>query len=377
MRKVAKRVILELLLIIKLFRVGSRRPCVCIFPSNQPWDAASNLRAWLIAPELEKLGWCAITVPEPLSLSQRTRLLSWLKPDVILLQQTRHPLNQPRLYPEYPCILDADDADYLDPAQRERVMLAALEAKSVIGGSRFVASCLAMHNPRSYVLWTSTPLRPHAPKIKPLDRQQIVVWAHASPLIYRQEAEFVQGVMVDVFRRYPCEFWLFGVTEQEAKTWFEPLRSAGGVCRAIPPLPYDDYLEKVAEAAIGLQPIAPDHEFSKGKSFGKILAYLSGQVAVVASNAVDHPIFFRNGESGMLPEHSVQSWSDAIVTLLLDPVNRARIAINGSKDFQGRLSSGAYSLLLDSILREGGGMELSVENEKRLAKCRLKERLIF
>lgn len=65
------------------------------FPSNQPWDPASNLRAWLVAPALRDHGWRVVVVPEALDLSQRRRILSLERPDVVFIQQTRHPSINP------------------------------------------------------------------------------------------------------------------------------------------------------------------------------------------------------------------------------------------------------------------------------------------
>jgi len=336
-----------------------RRPSVVIFPTNQPWDPASNLRAWLVAPELEKLGWRVVVVPEPLSLAQRKRVLDFERPDVVFIQQTRNVLNEPRFYAPYPCVLDADDADYLDTRSQvhERIVRAATDAKAVVGGSRFVASCLANHNANAHVLWTSTPKRDVAWRVAPEEREPIIAWAHASPLAYHREAEFVQRVMIAVSSRTRATFWLFGTTESAAQPWFAPIRDASGVCVAIPPLEYSAYLERVAEAAVGLQPVDTTNEFSRGKSFGKLLAYLAGEVAVVASNAVDHPRFFRDGETGMLPAHDVDAWATAIVTLLTDRELRGRIARAAHAKFSARLTSDVFAKLLDPILRRAAGVE--------------------
>jgi len=322
-----------------------------IFPSNQPWDPASNLRAWSIAPYLEKLGWRVVLIPEPLSLNQRRRILQLETPDVVLLQQTRHPLNQPRLYAPFPCVLDADDADYLDPKHHDRIVQCAQDAAAVIGGSRFVAKCLGNHNTSSHVLWTCTPNPNGSPRIPPDKRLPVVAWAHASPLGYVHEAKFIQSVMTEVCRRTTCIFWLFGTSEADAGSWFKPIRDAGGTCEAIPSLPYEGYLEKVSEAAVGLQPVSNASEFSRGKSFGKLLAYLGGQVAVVASDAVDHPLFFRQWQNGVLVQEEVLEWADAVVRLLENTELRRNIALAGWADFHQRLTSNIFADRLASILK--------------------------
>jgi hypothetical protein len=355
-KQLVKRVLAEADVIVQRLRSPRTGPRVVIFPTNQPWEASSNLRAWLVAPQLRALGWRVVIAPQPLTLSQRRRLVRREKPDVILLQQTRHLLNQPRFYEPVPCVLDADDADFLDPRHQERIAECARTAAIVVGGSRFVAQGLGQYNRNTRVIWTGTPRELSPPGPPPADRGPIVAWAHATPLTYPSEARFVQSVMIEVFRQRPCTFWLFGTNEAEAQDWFAPLRAHGGTCVAVPPMSYEDYLHKVSEAAIGLQPIAPDNPFSRGKSFGKLLAYLSGRVAVVASNAVDHPLFFRHGENGMLPGESVEAWAQAIVSLLDDPQRRVRIALQGRQDFDHRLTTDVFARLLDPVLREAAGL---------------------
>lgn len=367
-----KRIAFETRLHWDRFKNPAGRPCVLIFPSNQPWDAASNLRAWLITTELRKKGWRLLIVPEPLSLQQRQRIISLERPDVLLLQQTRHILNQPKLYRPYPSVLDADDGDFLDPKYNERIAESARDAAAVIGGSRFVASCLARENAVAHVLWTCTPRPQRPPETQPEDRPAVIAWAHSSPLQYPHEAAFVREVMTLVCQQISCEFWLFGTTENDAEDWFSPIRQAGGKCVAIPPLSYEEYLQKVSMAAIGLQPIAPENDFSQGKSFGKLLAYLSGQVAVVASNAVDHPIFFKHGVNGMLPRQDPAAWCEAICQLLRDKSLRCRIANQGWEDFHNRLTTDVFSDLLDPILRQAAGLPLSTAHEIKLEKTLLK-----
>jgi hypothetical protein len=333
------------------FRQARRRPCVVMFPSSQAWSSSSNLRAWLVAPELERLGWRVIVVPEPLSLKQRQRILRLERPDVIWMHQTRHLLNQPHLYAPIPCVLDADDADYLDPRHHDRIVKCAEDAAAVVGGSRFVADLLGRHNEHRHVLWTCTPAPASPPPTAPEDRGPIVAWAHERPMLFPLEASLMQRVMTEVCRRTRCTFWLFGSEPSEAHAWLEPLRAAGGHCVAIPMLPYEAYLSKVAQSAVGLQPVCTQNEFSRGRSFGKILAYLGGQVAVVASDAVEHPKFFRQAENGFMATHAVEDWVEPIVRLCEDTALRRSVALAGWHDFQARLTTEVFARLLDPILQ--------------------------
>lgn len=116
-------------------------------------------------------------------------------------------------------------------------------------------------------------------------------------------------------------------------------------------MPYDAYLDKVAQAAIGLQPVCLQNEFSRGRSFGKILAYLSGQVAVVASDAVEHPKFFRSGDNGYLATDDIGQWVEPVVRLCEDRALRRSVAMSGWRDFHERLTTEVFARLLDPILR--------------------------
>jgi hypothetical protein len=351
-RSSARRLVYGLRLSAKRFGKAYSQRRIVIFPSNQPWDPASLLRAWVLEPELEKLGWRVVVVPEALSLAQRQRVLRDEEPDVVLMQQTRHPLNDPALYPEHRCILDVDDADCLDPRHKDRIGKIARAATAIVVGNRFLAQCFRQHNPRVTVLWTSTPRSLQLHRRPAGERPPNVAWAHSDPLGYPVEAELMQRVMCEVMTRTRCTFWLFGTTPARAEDWFRPLRAAGGACLALPAMAYDDYLMRVGEVAIGLQPVCIENAFSQGKSFGKLLAYLSQQVAVVASDAVDHPLFFQSGRNGFLVENTVSSWADAIVRLVDDPGLRSTVAEAGWANFNERLTTDIYVKLLDQFLSD-------------------------
>ncbi len=327
------------------------RPTLVIFPSNQPWDPASRLRAWELAPQLRALGWRVVVVPEALNLTQRRRVLRAEEPDVILLQQTRHPLNRPHLYQPFPCVLDADDADYLDPTIQAEIARSAEDSAAVVGGSRFIAECLGRHNKNSHVVWTSTPAPPAALGEPPSTRAPIVAWAHSDPLSYPAEAAFVGRVMLEVAKRTSCEFLLFGTGEARARDWFAPLRDAGVRCSSRETMPYDAYLSVVSTAAVGLQPVCVENLFSRGKSFGKLLAYFVSQVPAIATDAVDHPLFFENGTNGFVLQNDAFLWADAIVRLLDEPQLRDRLADAAWLSFKEKLSTDVFAASMDRILR--------------------------
>src|SRR5450631_2932946 len=80
---------------------------------------SSGLRGYALARELRKLGWRTIVIPKQLEFSQRQRILRLEKPDIIILQKSRHPMNRPKFYKGSICVFDIDDADFVDENARE------------------------------------------------------------------------------------------------------------------------------------------------------------------------------------------------------------------------------------------------------------------
>jgi glycosyltransferase involved in cell wall biosynthesis len=94
-----------------------------------------------------------------------------------------------------------------------------------------------------------------------------------------------------------------------------------------------------------------DNPYSQGKSFGKVLAYLSGQVAVVASCEAEHPVFFKHRVNGMLIGNSVEEWAQSICELVSDLELRESIARRGNADFLSRLTTPTFAARLDEVLK--------------------------
>ena len=332
----------------------SRRRGVAIAPSMSHWDPASNLRAWQMAPELRRLGWRVMLLAPEAPLCERRLALRMWRPDVLLLQQSRHPLNRPRLYPGVTCVFDQDDADYLDERIRGEIIGCCEGSARVIAGSRAVADMLRQHNPNVDVIWTSTPIpaRDAGVCVPPSKREPIVAWAHSSPFHYPAEMAYVQRVMTMVARERPgAQFWLFGCQDQaRAAAYLAPFEAAGVRCKAWPYMPYAEYLGVVARTAVGLQPVCiQEAPYSQGKSFGKVLAYLAGGVPVVASNNVEHPLFFESGRNGFLVDNE-DDCARSVLELLNDAALRDRIADAATKDFRARLSTAATARQLSDSL---------------------------
>ena len=100
---------------------------------------------------------------------------------------------------------------------------------------------------------------------------------------------------------------------------------------------------------MGVAPLDAESPFSRGKSFGKILAYLDRDVPVVASDMADHGLFF-TGETGVITNDET-SWARAIVRLLGDAGERDRMASAARVSYLDRLTTAAAADMLSPWLR--------------------------
>ena len=93
-----------------------------------------------------------------------------------------------------------------------------------------------------------------------------------------------------------------------------------------------------------------ENTISRGKSFGKLLAYYIADVAIVASNNLHHPIFFRDGVIGVLAPNDVDRWVEGSGLLLLDPAQRSHIVANARAGLQARLTTAVAAGLVGKVL---------------------------
>ncbi|MFL6726259.1 MAG: glycosyltransferase [Sphingomicrobium sp.] len=336
---------------LEAIRIDRLRPTVLILPSQGREDGAANLRGYLVATRLRTRGWNAFTCPKHLRLGQRSRIIRHLKPDVLLMQTARHPLNRPDLYPSIPVVFDLDDADYLDKRVGPAVDHALQGSRAVIAGSRSVADYCRRHNDDVTVVWTGSPVsdEPFKPQ---RDRRPIVAWAASCPVGSPHEAAFLAEVISALSKRgQDFEFWIYADDGTDAyKRLVRRFEEAGARVRAHKFLSYADYLASLNEAAVGLAPLVDVAGFSGGKSFGKVLAYLDRGVPVVTHPVVDHPHFFRNGATGFMAE-TPGDWADHIARLLGDAGERQRVAEAAHLDFERRLTVDESAARVDAVLR--------------------------
>jgi glycosyltransferase involved in cell wall biosynthesis len=147
-------------------------------------------------------------------------------------------------------------------------------------------------------------------------------------------------------------FYLYGVSSSEAaQSYLSPIKDAGIEVKTFSYMDYESFLESLSEVAVGLHPVCLESPFSSGKSFGKILAYLSADVPVITSYAVDHQEFFDHGRNGVLAG-ARKEWIDCATTLLDNPQLRQSITDEAHKDLLAKLSTPAAARQIDLVLRE-------------------------
>ncbi len=329
-----------------------RRPRLLISPcGTKTGNVSSFLRAYSLGEILRReRGYRVSIIPPRLTLSQRQRLVRRERPDVVLIQLERHPLNRPRFYESVPVVFDIDDADFLWDHARALVEECCRDSAAVVAGSRFVANWAQQHNPNVKIIWTGALREPVQPPTQ-MSRRNVVAWGHSCPENYPAEAEFIQDVLIRAAREVDLEFWLFGVKEaRDGVRLTGRLVAAGIPVRVFPLMSFEAFSTQLEEVAIGIQVLATDNPYSQGKSFGKILNYLAAGTVIIASEGADHSLFFDSWRNGVLAS-SQEAWADAIVRLLKSPAEREHIARQAFSDFRSRLTGRAMATQYDAVLR--------------------------
>lgn len=316
--------------------------------------ASGLLRGQYVVSGLRRLGWRALAVPDEVGESGARRVLRRERPDVVVFQQVFNPLSRPWLHEGRRCVLDLDDADFLSPAGAALLGRISRECVAVAAGSRFVAQWCGQHNDRVRVIWTGAPVHRRRSRVSNAERGPVVVWAANRPLKFPAEVAFVNRVLVELRRSGAgFEFLMIGAEDAAAmRRALEPSLAAGVACRIEPPMKYGQLIKRLQTAAIGLNPLCVhENPYSQGKSFGKVLAYLSAELAVVTHDVVDHAMFFRDGENGVMAEDAA-AWAGRIAELLSDPAKRQRMVDAAHAGFVEKLSTGAMVRAYDGLLRE-------------------------
>lgn len=326
-----------------------RGPCAVFLPAEHR-NGAALLRCYTVARDLRGLGWHTFVLSPKLTLSQRLRILGRANPDLIVMQGARHPLNRPDHYPHWPIAYDMDDADFHLPHLADAVEAAMPQVAVVLAGSRYIAKwCDGAGARATHVVWTGTPVS--AP-LRPCHAQRgpVVAWAQTRPMTYVDEADWVRGVVCDLARRRPgVVLRLFDRKPDDDPGFAESFKADGVTIEWVPAQKYRHYLKQFDDVSLGLAPLSPKAPFSRGKSFGKILAYLDRHVPVLATDMGEHGAFF-TPQMGVLSNDQAL-WVDQADRLLGDAKARQDMAKAAFTQFEKRLSSSAAAKTVDQVLR--------------------------
>lgn len=331
--------------------LGPRRtPRIAFLPADVQ-TMSSLLRGYNMAESFQTMGWNPIVLHKQLEPVQRRRILRLFRPDIAVLLGSRLAANSHSLLQGIPYVYDIDDADFHDPALEARIRADVSHAAGVATGSRYIADWCRPLNPNTTIIWTGSPY------IEPNwtdhgERSPIVTWAQSAPTRYEAEFSFVMEVMERVAAGRPgVKFRLYGCSPEDAKHPLVQRLTAAGVDVELKPFfsNYSDFIASLQEVAVGLSAIIPSSAFSRGKSFGKILAYLSAGVPVIASDEVDHEVFFQP-QTGVV-SNDPDVWVKSIEALLSNPERRNAIAMAAHADFCKHLTTDVAAKQLDRLCR--------------------------
>jgi len=331
-------------------RQDGAAPRAVIFPNQIKRYPSSFLRGYAIADEMRRIGWRVSVAHPSLTLHQRQRLLRLEKPDAVLLQQIYNPMNDPALYPGYRCFIDIDDAVFEFPDLTRRFETLCRAADGIIAGSEYIREWCSQFNRDTHVVWTCTPGSGKAAPSS-IGRRPIVAWAHSDPLAFPDEAELVRDIMMRVREKTECELWLYGRVPEQKRDKFLS-RYDGIPVKFLPFMSYRDFLDSLGDVAVGLQVLA-DSRFARGRSFGKVLAYLQQNVAVVCTGELEHRKFFQHGVNGMLAD-SIDDYASSIVRLLDNPEMRETLTQRAQADFRETLTTPVAARKVSDILLPKG-----------------------
>lgn len=325
-----------------------RGPLAVFLPAYGPKGAAL-LRMYNVAAALRLHGWRTLVLPSTLTLAQRHRFLGRLKADVLVMQGVRHALNRPWLYPDHKVVFDMDDADFHLPHLAKAVRQAMPGVATVIAGSSYVADwCRAAGAPGADVVWTGNQITKRARQAQ-IARPPVIAWAQSRPMNYTREADVVRKVTAAIAARHPgATLRLFDFEPGDDPGFARTFHAAGLNVEWRRSCRYRDYLASFDDVALGFAPLCPETPFSRGKSFGKVLAYLDAHVPVIASDAGEHAAFFTQ-RTGVI-SNDPDVWVDEACRLLKDAAAREVCAQSAFEDYCARLSLAAVSVRVARIL---------------------------
>lgn len=324
-------------------------PLVAFLPCEGRRGAAL-LRCFNMADALKARNWRTITLAPSLTLNQRRRLLRIAKPDLVVMQGSRHFLNRPDYYPDHRILYDLDDADFHLPHLTRPVRAAMPKVSAVISGSEYIANwCQAHGAAQARVVWTGMPVSDRI-SIPHHDRRPVIAWAQSRPMTYTREAAWVRDVVHAIARQRPgIVLRLFDRQSGDTSEFANSFRAKGVSVEWVKAKPFSDYLTDFDDVSLGFAPLSADTPFSRGKSFGKILSYLDRRVPVFASGTGEPTRFFTS-QTGVC-SNDPDVWCREALRLLGDVEARQSMADAAYAAFKQQLSSDAVARSMDIELR--------------------------
>lgn len=336
------------LIIYSYLKRGSNKKIVFIVDGKTP-GFANDLRGYSLAKELNKTGWSSIVINNKMSIDKIRKILKLFNPEYVYFQKLRGENSDIRYFKNYKCILDVDDADFLDINLEEKFKENSKLAFACFAGSEYVESWLKKYNNNTYIIWTGAkPLKNK--KIR--ENKPVISWTCSDPFAYKTEAEFVKKIIVELKKRKEFIFYLIGVRDlEQGKKWLEEIEINSQNIKQFPFMNYQKLNKLLQRVDIGLAPLFPkENPYSSGKSFGKILAYLNNNSVVVASDCLEHQKFF-NGENGFLCSDELNDWVLRLEKLIENRKELENITKKAKKDFIDKLSIKAAANKINNILK--------------------------
>jgi glycosyltransferase involved in cell wall biosynthesis len=146
---------------------------------------------------------------------------------------------------------------------------------------------------------------------------------------------------------------LYGVRGEAVEREFcQTLEKAGIRTEVLGWMPYRNFVRSLSEVTVAICPLCDSNAFSRGKSFGKVLACMAAPTPMVLSSAADYPLFYSHGHNGMLVDgNNSTQWAECVVSLLDSAEQRNRISEQAARDYEARLTTATAAQLMATFLR--------------------------
>ena len=143
-----------------------------------------------------------------------------------------------------------------------------------------------------------------------------------------------------------------------------------GECEFIPPVPYQDYPAILRQADILCCALDPEDRFNDSKSYVKVVEGWTsarklvgktvGGCAVIASDALPYRGIVVNRHNGLVVDHTVDAWYNAIKELITNRLLRQKLQVNGfkqSRTYDVQLGWRKWYRVFENILADGARRE--------------------